>query len=79
MEGPQHLNRDIFARLSQTALRGLAEAEECAKEKLQALEGLQDEDAKLERSEAGDELLNNYMKVLQRPAAMLSKTFCCLP
>ena len=75
-EAPLHVHTDLFARLSRAALQELEEAEQTMKDVFVEMELEQEKIDKQVLEASGDELLAKYMQVLNRPGAMVSKSFC---
>lgn len=70
---PIHLHRDIFGRLSQSAVAGLTQAEADA---AQALSQMEEPKDKTVVEAVGVELLDAYMRVLHRPGSIMNKAMC---
>lgn len=70
IQHPCHVHDDLFTRLSKSALEGLDAANRATQEKL---EHVTDKDV---RRELGEQLLRDFMTILNRPGSMLGKSFC---
>ena len=71
---PVHLFTDLFARLSQAAIRDMAAAEAAAQSELSKLSE-KDKDG---HKKVGDGLLQKYMEILERQGSFVSTSPCVL-
>ena len=69
---PLHLFTDLFARLSQSARRDMADAEDASQRDLSKLS----ENDKEGHKTIGDALLQKYMNILDRPGSFVSTSPC---
>ena len=72
------LNNDIFARLSQSALKDMLEAEELMTTSLAEYERSGSKVDKYILDTLGDDLLDKYMNILGRPGSFISRAYCAL-
>ena len=67
---PEHIHTNLFARLSRTAWNDMKAATDRVQQAVATAE------SKEEMDTLGDQLLDTYLTILDRPGSFLSKSFC---